>query len=91
MDLKEKLAELSAKLDKLKENASTLSQAETAKQLNEIKLEMSKIQEHQITSKLDNIEGNMKEMADHELSQIIVANDSKIGTKAPGNRSQGVY
>lgn len=91
MNQKEKLAELSAKLDKLKENASTLSEAEMAKQINEIKLEMSKMQQHQITSKLDNIEDIMKEMADQTLSQIRVDNDAKIGTKAPGARSQGAY
>lgn len=91
MNQKEKLAELSAKLDKLKENASTLSEAEMAKQINEIKLEMSKMQEHQITSKLDNIEDIMKEMADQTLSQIRVDNDAKIGTKALGARSQGAY
>jgi len=91
MDQKEKLAELSIKLDKLKENALTLSEAEKAKQLNEIKLEMSKMQEHQIISKLDNIEGNMKEMADHTLSQLRVDNDTKVGTKAPGACSHGAY
>lgn len=91
MDQKEKLAELSARLDKLKENASALSKAEMAKKFEEIKFEMSQLKENEITTRLDNIEGNMKEMADYELSQIIVANDSKIGTKSPGARSQGAY
>jgi len=91
MDQKEKLAELSTKLDKLKENASILSEAEMAKQLKGIKLEMSQLEANEITSRLDNIEGNMKEMVDQTMSQISVDNDAKIGTKASGARSQGAY
>lgn len=92
MNQKEKLAELSSRLDKLKENASALSEAEFEKQLKEIKLEMSQMKADEITTRLDNIEDNMKKKADDSfLNQITVDQDSKVGTKSSGSRSHGVY
>lgn len=91
MDRKEKLAELSAKLNKLKENASALSEVEVEKQLKEIELEMSPLEENEITSRLDNIEDNMKKQVDSLLSQITVSQDSKVGIQSSGSRSHGAY
>jgi hypothetical protein len=91
MDQKEKLAELSAKLDKLKENAPALSADEMEKQLNEIKLEISKMEENKINSKLDHIENSMKGMIDETLGKIIVDDDAEIGVRSPWSNTQGCY
>ena len=91
MDLKEKLAELSAKLDKLKENATALSADEMEKQINEIKLEISKMEENKINSKLDHIEDSMKGMAVNNLSKIRVDDDAEIGAKSPWSNTDGCY
>lgn len=91
MDLKEKIAELSAKLDKLKENASKLSDAEIGKQLNEIKLELSQLKANEMTARLNNIEDSMKGMAINNLSKIRVDDDADIGEKSPWSNTDGCY